>query len=292
MANAPIILAEASTGAVNDVFKPHGLAFRETRSPLATGRRCAVSIKGASATGSIQLVVDEAVLDKLSVPRERRQDFVHELTNLLVGNLEVELLRRGLAVRYTTPRAVTAAGLESFNCGTDGVVTYLEDSTAGRVAVAIELNLAPGAVLEASPARRPPERPSSKLNLPSVGKAPSGCVLVVDDSATARSGVLTALSGAGFEVVQADSGISALKLLRERNDIRVLFTDLHMAGLHGADLIRKIKADAKLSSLPIIVLTASPSAVSDVDPAHIVTCLIKPVAPAAVVSLATRLLTR
>jgi len=283
------ILAEIAYAAINDVFRSYRLAFRESRvAGLENSRACAASFRGPNASGQIQFAIEESVLDATSVPREKRQDLVNELTNMAVGCIESELLRRGLAIRYSPPRTIAATNLEFFKRGSDGVVCFLEE-TAGRVAVGIEMNLAPGAVLEASPTRRLPDRGPAGLNLPH-GKANPGRVLIVDDSANAREGVATALAGAGFDVVQADSGVAALRVLRERTDIRLMFTDLHMAGIPGADLIRKIKDELKFVRLPIVVLTASPAAVAEIDPAHIVTCLLKPISPAAVISLAHRVL--
>ena len=111
---------------------------------------------------------------------------------------------------------------------------------------------------------------------------------MVDDSTNARLSVASALTGAGFDIVQATSGEEALRLLAERDDIRMMFTDLHMEGMQGGELIRRVKSEPKLAWMPVVVLTASAAALAQVDPKQIVTCLIKPISPAAVLSLAQR----
>ena len=290
MVNASVILAELAHGAVNEVFRNHRLAFRAARAKdLEAARVCSVALKGADATGSLHFFMEEAVLSAMSVARERRQDLVNELTNMIAGHLETELLRRGVAIQYSPPRAGVPKPLESYARGSDGLHCSFEERI-GRVGLTIELNLAASVVLGVAPTRQAPERSPARMNLPPGTAKVSGSVLVVDDSVNARASVLTALTGAGFEVLQADSGLAALQMIEERKDIRLVFTDLHMAGIRGTELIKKIKADPKLSGLPVVVLTASPAAVAEVDPKHIVTCLIKPISPAAVIAIAQRIL--
>jgi two-component system chemotaxis response regulator CheY len=286
---SPIVLAEIAQRAVSEVFQSHQIEFRLARAgELLNGRRAAAPFSGPSATGLIQLEVEDGILAAICPPGELREDMLVELTNMLAGHLESEFLFRGLGIRYTTPRSVTDSGLTPFDHGKDGAVCMFEGA-AGRVSVSIQLNLAPGAMVETLPTRRLPERGASKPNL-RAGMPRSGHVLVVDDSATARAGFVTALLAGGFEVLEADSGLEALRLLRARSDIRLVLTDLHMSGVQGVDLIRMIKADEKLAGIPIVVLTASPAAIFEVNTAHIVTCLIKPISPVALIAVARRAL--
>ncbi len=59
----------------------------------------------------------------------------------------------------------------------------------------------------------------------------------------------------GYEVLLADNGEAALKLLRSES-IDVLMLDLVMPGGNGQGLLREMKADEKLTSIPVILLTA------------------------------------
>jgi len=288
MLSAPVILREIARNAVNEVFAPHRQEFRAAGvAGLDRSRAAATSLKGESASGGIQLAVEEAVLDATSAPHEQRQDLVNELTNMISGYVEAELLRRGLAIQYAPPRSISVTSLDGVDVGQDGV-SCLFEGDSGRVAVAIQLTLLDGARIEALPTRRLPER-NGPINIDGFRRR-SASVLVVDDSSSARSVVVSVLAAEGFEVLQAESGVAALRLLRERPSIGMVFTDLHMAGLSGADFIRKMKAEDTTAGVPIVVLTASPGALSDVDTRHIVTCLIKPISPAAVISLARRVL--
>lgn len=56
-------------------------------------------------------------------------------------------------------------------------------------------------------------------------------VLVVEDEALARLVAASALSDAGFEVLEAASAAEAMAVFAARNEIDVLFTDVQMPGL-------------------------------------------------------------
>jgi two-component system chemotaxis response regulator CheY len=65
-------------------------------------------------------------------------------------------------------------------------------------------------------------------------------VLVVDDSALARRRARSILEDAGYEVAEADDGMSALeRYFVARPDVVLL--DLVMKGMYGLDVLTKIK---------------------------------------------------
>jgi CheY-like chemotaxis protein len=55
-------------------------------------------------------------------------------------------------------------------------------------------------------------------------------VLIVEDDSVVRLFAVTALEDDGFDVVEATNADDAIKILETRNDIRVVFTDVHMPG--------------------------------------------------------------
>jgi len=63
------------------------------------------------------------------------------------------------------------------------------------------------------------------------------------------------LSRAGFRVVLASDGIQALELLRDERPALVL-SDIEMPRMDGMELTRQIRADTKLSDIPIIIITS------------------------------------
>jgi CheY-like chemotaxis protein len=62
-------------------------------------------------------------------------------------------------------------------------------------------------------------------------------VLIVEDEVLLRWTAVTMVEEAGFDVVEAGTGIEAISILENRDDILVLFTDVEMPGsLDGLQL--------------------------------------------------------
>lgn len=71
--------------------------------------------------------------------------------------------------------------------------------------------------------------------------APKPVVLVVDDEALLRLYAVDLLEAAGFETIEAANAEEALAIMRNRPDVRVLFTDIQMPGpFDGIELARRI----------------------------------------------------
>jgi two-component system chemotaxis response regulator CheY len=80
--------------------------------------------------------------------------------------------------------------------------------------------------------------------------------LVVDDFSTMRRIVKNVLHEIGYaNVTEADDGTTALPLLREGN-FDFLITDWNMPGMPGLELLKQVRADARLAKLPVLMLTA------------------------------------
>jgi DNA-binding NarL/FixJ family response regulator len=80
-------------------------------------------------------------------------------------------------------------------------------------------------------------------------------VVLVDDQAMIRAGLRSVLESADIEVVgEASDGAAALTLLRTTRPDVVLM-DVRMPGVDGVEATRRIRADADLASIPVLVLT-------------------------------------
>jgi two-component system chemotaxis response regulator CheY len=80
--------------------------------------------------------------------------------------------------------------------------------------------------------------------------------LVVDDFSTMRRIVKNLLHELGYpNVTEADDGSTALPLLKGGN-FDFLITDWNMPGMPGLELLKQVRADARLSKLPVLMLTA------------------------------------
>ena len=81
-------------------------------------------------------------------------------------------------------------------------------------------------------------------------------ILVVDDFSTMRRIIKNLLKELGFtNIEEADDGQTALPLLKQGN-FDFLVTDWNMPGMTGIDLLRAVRADADLDSLPVLMVTA------------------------------------
>jgi PAS domain S-box-containing protein len=92
-------------------------------------------------------------------------------------------------------------------------------------------------------------------SLPHQRAAKAERVLLVDDNADMRAYVRRLLVQSGYEVESVADGLAALSAARARKPDLIL-TDVMMPGLDGFGLLRELRADAKLGSLPVILLSA------------------------------------
>ncbi len=81
-------------------------------------------------------------------------------------------------------------------------------------------------------------------------------ILIVDDFSTMRRIIKNLLRDLGFNNTQeADDGLTALPMLQSGN-FDFLVTDWNMPGMQGIDLLKAVRADDKLVTLPVLMVTA------------------------------------
>lgn len=81
-------------------------------------------------------------------------------------------------------------------------------------------------------------------------------VLAVDDDIRNLFALTRLLQEQGVEVLRAEDGQKALKLLETESDVSLVLTDIMMPGMDGYELIRRIRKQKQFEELPIIALTA------------------------------------
>lgn len=79
-------------------------------------------------------------------------------------------------------------------------------------------------------------------------------IITVDDAATIRRMVSFTLRGAGHEVLEAQDGAIALKILQSRA-VDLVITDVNMPNLNGIELTRQLRALPSFSRTPVLLLT-------------------------------------
>ena len=80
-------------------------------------------------------------------------------------------------------------------------------------------------------------------------------MLVVDDSLTVRKITSRLLAREGYQVVLAKDGVEALEHLVDLQP-HVILSDIEMPRMDGFDLVRNVRADARLKNIPIIMITS------------------------------------
>lgn len=80
--------------------------------------------------------------------------------------------------------------------------------------------------------------------------------LIVDDFPTMRRIVRNLLKEIGHQNAdEAEDGVAALAKLRSAH-FDFVVSDLNMPNMNGFELLRQIRADEKLKSLPVLLVTA------------------------------------
>ena len=112
-------------------------------------------------------------------------------------------------------------------------------------------------------------------------------LLLVEDSPTDAELTKRAVEQVPFPIVihRVSDGIQALDFLWQRGDFSLaprpdlIFLDLNMPKLDGREVLKEIKSEPRLSSIPVVVLTTSDLG-SDVDECYQLSCnayMVKPV---------------
>jgi len=86
-------------------------------------------------------------------------------------------------------------------------------------------------------------------------------VLIVDDSSTMRAVIKKTIKISGFNVgeyCEANDGEEALKVLNQQW-VDLVLSDINMPNMDGIQLIREMKKDKILQSIPVVMVTTEGS---------------------------------
>jgi DNA-binding response OmpR family regulator len=79
-------------------------------------------------------------------------------------------------------------------------------------------------------------------------------ILIVEDDKFLRELIAKKVKDENYQVAQAVDGEEALEKAKEENPDLILL-DLILPGMDGFEVLRKIKEEASLSSIPVIILS-------------------------------------
>ena len=82
-------------------------------------------------------------------------------------------------------------------------------------------------------------------------------VLVADGNATVRKILRHTFRSLDWELIEAEDGEQALRLVEARPRPHAMLLDLHLAKLDGFEVCRRLKSDLQLRLIPVVVMTSS-----------------------------------
>lgn len=162
--------------------------------------------------------------------------------------LHVDSLRgnQEIVVKNAGPQLARIVGISGATVLGDGeIVLILNPVALASRALAEAAAAAAGAVAEEAERLEP--SPSAPAQQPTI--------LVVDDSLTVRKITGRLLEREGYRVVTAKDGVDALEHLLELVP-DVILSDIEMPRMDGFDLLRNIRADDRLRSVPVVMITS------------------------------------
>ena len=115
-------------------------------------------------------------------------------------------------------------------------------------------------------------------------------ILVIDDSASLRQVVKMALTGAGYDVLEAGDGKAALALLDGRQ-VNMAVCDINMPIMNGIEFVKAAKQLPTYKFMPILMLTteSQDSKKEEGKAAGAKAWMVKPFSPSQLVSAADKL---
>lgn len=81
-------------------------------------------------------------------------------------------------------------------------------------------------------------------------------ILIIEDEFDVRANIKDLLEAEGYQVFEAEDGVTGLELIRA-NKPDLVITDVRMPEMSGWDVIRSILAEPSIADTPCIVLTAA-----------------------------------
>ena len=116
-------------------------------------------------------------------------------------------------------------------------------------------------------------------------------IMIVDDSASLRQVVGIALTGAGYDVIEACDGKDALAKL-DGKKIHLIISDVNMPNMDGISFVKAAKQLAAYKFTPVIMLTteAGDAKKAEGQAAGAKAWVVKPFQPAQMLAAVTKLI--
>ncbi len=194
-------------------------------------------------------LLQEGPRSQETVGRTRPVIVVRSAQQRIALHVDEVLGTQEVVVKNLGPQLSRLPGLAGMTLLASGAVALIYNPVALATLYGESARAATVAALEA-PQQAGPLTPVRETAVP---LAP--LVLVVDDSLTVRRVTQRLLVREGYRVELAKDGIEALERLAESLP-QVVLSDIEMPRMDGFDLVRNIRGDSRLRSLPVIMITS------------------------------------
>ncbi|KPU45397.1 transcriptional regulatory protein CseB [Oxobacter pfennigii] len=82
-------------------------------------------------------------------------------------------------------------------------------------------------------------------------------VMIIEDEPAIVMVISEMLSDEGYEVTAAYDGLSGLRKLRECKKPDIVLLDLNMPGINGRETVERMRSDAMLRDIPVVLVTGT-----------------------------------
>jgi CheY-like chemotaxis protein len=113
-------------------------------------------------------------------------------------------------------------------------------------------------------------------------------VLIVDDDADFGEAIATAIAAVGGDAATSTSAFEALGKLQRGLRPCLMLVDIRMPGMSGWAFLDRMREDARLADIPVVVLSGDPPDPRDVEEIGIRAVLPKPVDVESVLDMVMR----
>lgn len=94
-------------------------------------------------------------------------------------------------------------------------------------------------------------------------------ILVIDDEVSSIDILSFILQREGYNVISVENGEEGVKYLKQNlNSVSLIFLDLMMPGMSGAEFLQEIKKIPNAANTPVILQTGAPESEIEAIPSH------------------------
>jgi len=183
------------------------------------------------------------------VPRLRQ---VHGQAHDVLGRVDTVLSGADYAVRLAGELSPSVARLTELADALQAEAAQAGFARGGDIERIVAAARRLSALAAPPPAPAPPARAEAAEAPENGGR---GTILVVDDNEGNREMLSRRLQRQGYAVLTAEDGGGALDLLRRR-PVDLVLLDVIMPGMDGHEALKRIKADATLRHIPVLMISA------------------------------------